>query len=158
MFKGATSERPALVPDVTCHLAYDDGPKLEYIYDIKTSRVSASTIGYSTRTSYNKPHGAMDARAAMVPREYLAKARQADRDTAAGATTTNSERAMEDDDYCFGVNTNNTPCHRPGPMESKLRAYPEPIGLCFGAYGEASQSVHDLIKVVAEELAEVKGD
>ena len=43
-------------------------------------------------------------------------------------------------------------------MESKLRAYPEPIGLCFGAYGEASQSVHNLIKVVAEELAEVKGD
>ena len=29
---------------------------------------------------------------------------------------------------------------------------------CFGAYGEASQSVHNLIKVVAEELAEVKGD
>ena len=100
----------------------------------------------------------MDARAAMVPREYLAKARQADRDTAAGAPTTNSERDMEDDDYCFGVDTTNTPRHRPGPMESKLRAHPEPIGLCFGAYGEASQSVHNLIKVVAEELAEVKGD
>ena len=33
MFKGDTSERPALVPDVTCRLAYDEGPKLEYIYD-----------------------------------------------------------------------------------------------------------------------------
>ena len=31
MFKGTTSERPALVPDVTCRLASGDGPKLEYI-------------------------------------------------------------------------------------------------------------------------------
>ena len=155
MFKGDTSERPALVPDVTCRLAYDEGPKLEYIYDIKTSRVSASTLGYNTRTSYNKPHGAMDARAAVVPREYLAKARQADRNATAGAPMNNSEQTREDDDYYLGVDTTTTPQHRPGPMETKLRARPEPIGLCFGAYGEASQSVHNLIKVVAEELAEV---
>ena len=35
MFTGNTSERPAIVPDVTCRLSYDDGPTLEYIYDIK---------------------------------------------------------------------------------------------------------------------------
>ena len=46
MFKGLTADRPALVPDVTCRLAYGDGPKLEYIYDIKTSQDSASTFGY----------------------------------------------------------------------------------------------------------------
>ena len=54
----------------------------------------------------------------------------------------------------MGVASTSTPDHRPGPMEKKLRAHPEPIGPCFGAYGEASQGVHDLIKVVAEEMAE----
>ena len=56
----------------------------------------------------------------------------------------------------MGVATTSSPDHRPGPMETKLRAHPEPVGLCFGAYGEASQGVHDLIKVVAEAMAEEK--
>ena len=51
-----------------------------------------------------------------------------------------------------------SPDHHPGPMETKLRAHPEPVGLCFGAYGEASQGVHDLIKVVAEAMAEERGN
>ena len=80
------------------------------------------------------------------------KARKADRDTAAGAPSHNSNQDWEDEDYY--VDTTTTPAHRPGPMETKLRAKPEPIALCFGAYGEASQGVHDLIKVVAEEMAE----
>ena len=157
MFKGSTSERPAIVPDVTCRLSYNDGPTLEYIYDIKTSRVSGSTLGYNTRASYDKPHGAMDARAAQVPREYLAKARKADRDAAAGAPSHNSDPDQEDEDFYLGVDTTTTPSHIPGPMETKLRAKPEPIGLCFGAYGEASKGVHNLIKVVAEELAAERG-
>ena len=62
------------------------------------------------------------------------------------------------EDYYLGVDTTSTPDHQPGPMETKLRAHPEPVGLCFGSYGEASQGVHDLIKVVAEAMAEERGN
>ena len=99
----------------------------------------------------------MDARAASVPHEYLAKARQADRDTSAGAPSNNSAVDPVIEDYYLGVHTTCMPGPLPGPMEKKLRAHPEPIGLCFGAYGEASEGVHDLIKVVAEQMAEERG-
>ena len=50
------------------------------------------------------------------------------------------------------------PSHLPGPHEQRLRAQPAPIGLCFGAYGEASKGVHDLANLVAEKLAEERGE
>merc|ERR1712070_93435 len=98
----------------------------------------------------------MDARAAAIPAEYLAKARRADSTEAArGASQHNSARAGEE--HGDWGNYAADPTRQPGPLERKLRAHPAPIGLCFGAYGEASQGVHDLARAVAEKLAEERG-
>ena len=37
-----------------------------------------------------------------------------------------------------------------GPVEQRLDEFGEIKGLCFGAFGEASQDVHDLIETMAE--------
>ena len=50
-FKVGLEDRPALVPDITARLAYGKGPKLEYLYDVKTVRLSGDTLGYKVRAS-----------------------------------------------------------------------------------------------------------
>ena len=99
----------------------------------------------------------MDTRGAAVPAEYLAKARRADEESAHGASNNNSGAGEEHEGWGVG-NYVRDPAHLPGPIEKKLRAHPPPIGLCFGAYSEASQGVHDLARLVAEKLAEDRGD
>ena len=47
---------------------------------------------------------------------------------------------------------------RIGPLIQELRAHPPPVGLCFGAYGEGSQGVHNLIERIAQKLAEERGE
>ena len=37
-----------------------------------------------------------------------------------------------------------------GPVERKLDEYGEIMGLCFGAWGEGSKEVHDLIEILAQ--------
>ena len=155
LFKTAAPDGPAIVPDITARMAVGDGPQLEYLMDVKTVRLSGDTLGYKVRASYNKQHGAMDARAAAIPAEYLAKARRADAEAARGASQHNSARAGEE--HGDWGNYAADPTRQPGPLERKLRAHPAPIGLCFGAYGEASQGVHDLARAVAEKLAEERG-
>ena len=84
----------------------------------------------------------------------MTKARKADEGMAHRATNNNSDSDSEGD---VGNSANNglDPAHLPGPVESKLRAHPSPIGLCFGTYyGEGSQGVHDLVDVIADKLAE----
>ena len=43
-----------------------------------------------------------------------------------------------------------TPSGQRGPLEQRLDEFGEIKGLCFGAFGEASQDVHDLIETMAE--------
>ena len=109
------------------------------------------------RANYDKPHGAMDAREAMVEAEYLMKARKADEGMDNGANYDNSDSDLEGE---VGNPANNSPdpAHLPGPVETKLRAHPSPVGLCFGTYGEGSQGVHDLVDIIANKLAEERGD
>ena len=46
-----------------------------------------------------------------------------------------------------------------GPLgQGLLMDSPPGATRCYGAYGEASQGVHDLIKVIAEEMAEERGN
>ena len=74
MFKATrVGERPALVPDITAKVAWRKGaPVLEHLMNMKTTRLGGV---YHVRANYVKPHGAMDAREAMVEAEYLMKAR-----------------------------------------------------------------------------------
>ena len=91
---------------------------------------------------------------ALVPDE--AKARKADEGMASGATNDNSDSDLEGDVGNLANNSPN-PAHLPGPVETKLRAHPSPVGLCFGTYGEGSQGVHDLVDIIANKLAEERG-
>ena len=43
-----------------------------------------------------------------------------------------------------------TPSGQRGPLEQRLDEFGEIKGLCFGAFGEASQDVHDLIETMDE--------
>ena len=156
MFKRGAECRPAIIPDITAKLAYGSGPRLEYLYKVKTVRLSGDTLGYKVRASYSKQHGAMDARASVIPADYLAKARRADAEAAQGAAQPNSAMwaGVAHGDW---RNHAADPANQPGLLENRLRARPAPIGLCFGAYGEASQGAHDLTRVVAELLAKERG-
>ena len=155
-------ERAPLVPDLRAELSYDGGntPAQEYIFDVKTLRLSGSTEGYKVRESYEEPHGAVDRRAASVPKEYLQKARKADAEHARRATNqhhSDSDMEADDLDMALGDTQDQDQAQRPGPVESKLREMPAPVGLCFGAYCEASEEVHKLAKVVAAYMVEKRG-
>ena len=41
-------------------------------------------------------------------------------------------------------------CSRKGPVERKLEVYGDLLGLCFGAWGEGSDGVHQLVQTLAE--------
>ena len=99
----------------------------------------------------------MDARGEMVEKEYLAKARRADNDMAQGAPNYNSDSDLGGDEDGL-VDTSHDHTHLPGPVEQELHAHPPPVGLCFGAYGEGSQGVHNLIERIAQKLTEERGE
>ena len=138
-------------------ISYDEGKTLEqdFIFDVKTTRRSAST-DYNCREVYDTPHGAVDRRAAAVQKEYVVKARKADREYTSRATcndNSDSGNGLQDTqlDIDQGVS------HTFGPVETKLRELPPPVGLAFGSYCEASKEVHQLVKVVATYMAERRG-
>ena len=43
-----------------------------------------------------------------------------------------------------------TPTGTRGPVETELEQYGEIMGLCFGAWGEGSRDVHELVDVLAK--------
>ena len=91
-----------------------------------------------------------------MSKEYVMKARKADREYASRATcndTSDSGNELQDThfDYDQGVS------HTFGPVETKLRELPPPVGLAFGSYCEASVEVHKLVKVVAAYMVERRG-
>ena len=145
------------MPDIKASLSYDDGktPEQDFIFDVKTTRRSASTH-YKCKDAYHNPHGAVDKRAAAVPKEYVMKARKADREYASRATTNDtSDSGDEFDD--LDLDNDQGMSHTSGPVESKLRELPPPVGLAFGSYCEASEEVHRLVKVVAAYMVDKRG-
>ena len=44
-----------------------------------------------------------------------------------------------------------------GPLERRLEEYGELLGLCFGAWGEGSEQVHQLVQVLAESRLRFQG-
>ena len=85
---------------------------------------------------YYSPHardeqsGAVRAREAQVWPAYVSHARRLDRE-------------------CHGT----TAATQPGPIEARLRSFTTTRALVFGAYGEASADVHDLLSISADALA-----
>ena len=70
----------------------------------------------------------MDRRAAAVPKEYMLKARKADREYASRATRTNtSDSGIDTDD--LDLDNGQDPSNPSGPVESKLRELPPPYPL-----------------------------
>ena len=126
---------------------------LEHLLDVKTVRLGGV---YNVRANYDRPHGAMDARGDMVEGEYLAKARKADGGQMQGAANDYSDSDWGETEG-DSANSSLTPACSPGPVERKLCAHPSHVGLCFGAYGEGSQGVHDLVDNIAHKMAEERG-
>ena len=71
---------------------------------------------------------AVASRAQAIPKEYRKKALRLDRQ------------------YC------NVSDGAPGPISQKLATYGHVWGLAFGAYGEASPDVHELLQILAKLL------
>ena len=112
-------KRQGLVPDFLAHVALD-GPERPLLLELKTLHYGSSTYPGGTDRC-----GAVAKRARALPSEYAAKARGADQK------------------YC-GTAPGNV-----GPVESLLRTYEPVRGLVFGAWGEASPMVEQLLSVLA---------
>jgi hypothetical protein len=93
----------------------------EYLFDVKT--LSAGGPNYHRR--YRANGGAVAERARQVPQQYETAARRLD------------------------LRHHGTIAPDTGPVLTALRGYPPVRGLVFGAYGEASQDVHALLKAAA---------
>ena len=100
----------------------------QQLYDVKTLGGGANNY---TNTGRSDPKRATDARADKVAGEYRNKARKIDHDL---DTTLAADQL--------------------GELERSLTRYGGVRGLCFGFYAEASRSVHQLVKELAEKMVE----
>lgn len=91
----------------------------------------------------------MDAKADTVHGTYVKKAKEADR--------RRRQMQMQQAPQTTGTSTEDIEAGadvEPGLCERKLDEYGRVLGLCFGAYGEALQSVHDLLDMAAVRMAD----
>ena len=86
-----------------------------------------------TRYQPDKEMRAVDKRARQLPGEYRKKAEDADSD--------------------YG----GVPRREVGPVQRKLQTFGELRGLIFGNFSEASQGVHDLIRIMSESRLAAQG-
>ena len=113
--------RQALVPDF----------RIKIPCPVEGSKMTLAELKIlSCCPSWYRPSGnevkATDRRAQGLTSDYRRKARKIDQDIL------------------------KTPSEQRGPVERRLDEFGEIKGLCFGAFGEASQDVHDLIQSMAE--------
>ena len=87
-----------------------------------------------TRYKPNSAKRAVDARADLLPQEYLTKAREADR------------------------KHNLTPAGTVGPVERKLVELGEVQGIVSGNFGEVSEATHALVAALATCRVRVAGE
>ena len=116
--------RQAIVPDFRLNVPSDLGDSQVKLAELKV--LNCCKTWYSTGSGVNVNVRATDKRANGLQANYKNKAKKVDQDiigTAAG------ER---------------------GPVERKLDEYGDIMGLCFGAWGEASKDVHTLVDVLAK--------
>ena len=114
-------KRQGLDPDFMVHaqLAGPNRPESQALHELKTLHFGSSTYPAGTRRCE-----AVARRARVLPGEYAAKARQVDQkycDVAPGDT---------------------------GPVTRKLQSFDDVRGLVFGAWGETSPAVEQLLSVI----------
>lgn len=112
------------------------GSAARRFFDVKTLHRATKYYG-QVAARFVRAH-AVQARAVAVPVEYAAAARRLD-ETHHGI----SREAVRVGELA------------PGPIVRTLRALPTVIGLVFGSSGEASDSVHDLISIMATRGAQL---
>lgn len=95
------------------------------LFDAKT--IHGGTAHYSSPHARDEQSGAVRHREHAVPEDYLRHARLLDRTYSAAGTT---------------------------PVEDRLRWFTATRGLVWGQYSEASDDVHDLIRLASHALAE----
>ena len=114
--------RQALVPDFRFNLPTDLGDSQVKLAELKVLNCC--------KTWYSSGAGG--------------KVRATDK-RAGGLTTLYTKKARDVDQKIIG-----TPAGTRGPVERKLEEFGEIMGLCFGAWGEGSRDVHDLVDVLAK--------
>ena len=134
------ARRLGIIPDLRLHgVPFPDrhhsGRTHGFLFDLKT--IHDGTAPYQSAAARDERSAAVAARARYVPTEYEAAARRLDQ-------------------HHHGVSADDVAAGRvaAGPVLSLLRSYPECVGLVFGAFGEASPSVHTLLTTAATAGAE----
>ena len=120
-------KRQAIVPDFRLELPSPTGGTSNQLAELKV--ISCCQSWYPLG---GKQRGT-DKRAGGLKTEYRNKARKVDKDI-------------------LGVEG-----HHKGPVERRLESYGELLGLCFGAWGEASEGVHYLVQTLAEQRLKYQG-
>ena len=113
-------KRQALVPDFRMELPSATGGTMTQLAELKV--ISCCRSWYTPGSEVR----ATDKRAQGLPADYRRKAKKVDQELLG------VEREVR------------------GPVERRLEEYGDLIGLCFGAWGEASEDVHKLVQSLAE--------
>ena len=113
-------KRQALVPDFRLELPCATGGTKTQLAELKV--ISCCRSWYTPGSEVR----ATDKRAKQLPADYRRKAKKVDQEVLG------IEREVR------------------GPVERRLEEYGDLIGLCFGAWGEASEDVHKLVQSLAE--------
>ena len=117
-------KRQAMVPDFRLEMPHPTGGSWFQLAELKV--LSCCETWYNSSSSGNVR--GTDKRASGLQSSYRKKARDVDQQIP-GAHHQAQER---------------------GPVEKRLEEFGDILGLCFGAWGEASQDVHTLIQALAD--------
>ena len=120
-------KRQAIVPDFRIEMPCATGGTMAQLAELKM--ISCCESWY---TPGSRVRGT-DKRANGLPASYRRKARKVDQEV---LDTVIGER---------------------GPVEKRLEEYGDLLGLCFGAWGEASEGVHRLAQTIAEARLKFQG-
>ena len=120
-------KRQAIVPDFRLEMPIPTGGTRPQLAELKM--ISCCETWYPAGSRVR----ATDRRANGLQQEYRKKARKVDHDL-------------------LGL-----PTEQKGPVERRLDEFGEVLGLCFGAWGEASEDVHRLVQTLAESRLKYQG-
>ena len=120
-------KRQALVPDFRLELPCPTGGTKTQLAELKI--ISCCKSWYTPGSEVR----GTDKRAQQLPTEYRRKAKAVDQEV-------------------IGVDRATR-----GPVERRLEEFGDLLGLCFGAWGEASEGVHQLVQCLAEKRIEFLG-
>ena len=120
-------KRQAIVPDFRVEMPNPTGGTSHQLAELKIISCCETWYPVGCRTR------GTDKRANGLQREYRKKAKKVDQEV-------------------LGVEE-----QQKGPVEKRLEEFGDLLGLCFGAWGEASEGVHQLVQTLAESRLKFQG-